>query len=147
MELGEHRCSQFEGLPIEFSMSEKLMEIQQQMLGQHPHSSEFHSRYLSKPPCAPTKSKGSAGWRDCGKCISTEFWPTIWALEKLCRPSPPLPNIKKTNPDHISIVVCPTSLVYNWKEEFTKFNPKLKVLAVDGTPTQRKKLLDGNQKL
>jgi SNF2 family DNA or RNA helicase len=44
-------------------------------------------------------------------------------------------------PDSISIVVCPTSLVYNWKEEFTKFNGQLKVLPVDGTPTQRKKLL------
>ena len=48
---------------------------------------------------------------------------------------------KIENPQAISIVVCPTSLVYNWKEEFTKFNPKLKVLPVDGTPTQRKKLL------
>src|SRR5690606_13125948 len=30
---------------------------------------------------------------------------------------------------------------YNWKEEFTKFNDKLRVLPVDGTPAQRKKLL------
>ena len=44
-------------------------------------------------------------------------------------------------PRAISIIVCPTSLVHNWKEEFYKFNPLLKVLPVDGTPIQRKKLL------
>ena len=38
-------------------------------------------------------------------------------------------------------MVCPTSLIYNWKEEFTKFNKKLKVLPIDGTPAQRRKLL------
>jgi SNF2 family DNA or RNA helicase len=47
---------------------------------------------------------------------------------------------KNLNPKSFAIVVCPTSLVYNWKEEFTKFNPKLCVLPVDGTPSQRKKL-------
>jgi SNF2 family DNA or RNA helicase len=45
------------------------------------------------------------------------------------------------NPGQQSIVVCPTSLVYNWKEEFSKFNPHIKVLAVDGNPNQRKKIL------
>jgi SNF2 family DNA or RNA helicase len=47
---------------------------------------------------------------------------------------------KAKHPQSISIIVCPTSLVYNWKEEFNRFNPKLKVLPVDGTPAQRKKL-------
>ncbi len=28
-----------------------------------------------------------------------------------------------------SLIVCPTSLVYNWKEEFHKFNPDLKSLS------------------
>jgi SNF2 family DNA or RNA helicase len=37
--------------------------------------------------------------------------------------------------------VCPTSLVYNWKEECHKFNPTMKVLVVDSTPAQRRKLL------
>ena len=45
------------------------------------------------------------------------------------------------NKDAISLIVCPTSLLYNWKEELAKFNPKLKALVVDGIPTQRKRLL------
>ncbi len=41
-----------------------------------------------------------------------------------------------------SLVVCPTSLLYNWKEEILRFNPKLSVLLVEGIPNQRKKLIN-----
>ena len=36
---------------------------------------------------------------------------------------------KMENPKALSIVVCPTSLVYNWKEEFAKFNPNIESAA------------------
>lgn len=39
------------------------------------------------------------------------------------------------------LIVCPTSLVDNWKEEFTIFQPTLKVTTVTGTPNERKKTL------
>ncbi|MDP4144850.1 MAG: SNF2 helicase associated domain-containing protein, partial [Bacillota bacterium] len=32
-----------------------------------------------------------------------------------------------------TFIVCPTSLIYNWKEEFQKFAPSLKVLIVHGS--------------
>ena len=35
-----------------------------------------------------------------------------------------------------SLIVCPTSLVFNWVEEAKKFAPKLKVLALDGPQRQ-----------
>ncbi len=35
-----------------------------------------------------------------------------------------------------SLIVCPTSLVYNWVEEAKKFTPELKVLALHGTKRQ-----------
>lgn len=35
-----------------------------------------------------------------------------------------------------SLIVCPTSLVFNWVEEAKKFAPKLKVLALDGPHRQ-----------
>lgn len=40
----------------------------------------------------------------------------------------------------ISLIVCPTSLVENWKEEFVKFEPGLKILLFSGTPGDRKKM-------
>ena len=32
-----------------------------------------------------------------------------------------------------TVIICPTSLIYNWKEEFEKFAPSLKVLIVHGS--------------
>lgn len=39
-----------------------------------------------------------------------------------------------------SLVVCPSSLVYNWLAEFGKFAPELNVRAVVGTPLEREQL-------
>ncbi len=36
-----------------------------------------------------------------------------------------------------ALVVCPSSLVYNWRAEFQKFAPQLKVHVVAGTPQER----------
>lgn len=41
-----------------------------------------------------------------------------------------------------SIVVSPTSLVLNWKNEFKKFAPELKVLPVIGSAEERKNLIE-----
>ena len=41
-----------------------------------------------------------------------------------------------------SLVIAPTSLVYNWQREFEKFAPALKVLVFDGNRQQRTALLD-----
>ena len=38
-----------------------------------------------------------------------------------------------------SLVVCPASLVYNWQEEFERFAPELRTLAVVGSAAERKK--------
>jgi superfamily II DNA or RNA helicase len=40
-----------------------------------------------------------------------------------------------------SLVIAPTSLVYNWREEAAKFAPDLPVLVVDGTKEERQELL------
>ena len=37
-----------------------------------------------------------------------------------------------------SLIVAPTSLIYNWFSEFKKFAPSLKVLICNGTPEERK---------
>lgn len=43
----------------------------------------------------------------------------------------------ETRVDDPSLVVCPSSLVYNWLAEFSKFAPGLKVRVVAGTPQER----------
>ena len=45
---------------------------------------------------------------------------------------------KKNKP---SIVVCPTSLLFNWENEISRFAPKLKTQVVSGMPEKRRELL------
>jgi len=40
-----------------------------------------------------------------------------------------------------SLVVCPTSLLFNWENEIARFAPKLVTQVISGTPERRKKLI------
>lgn len=42
-----------------------------------------------------------------------------------------------------ALIVCPTSLVYNWVMEFEKFSKDLKVVAVSGGKQEREALIEG----
>lgn len=44
-----------------------------------------------------------------------------------------------------SLVVCPSSLVFNWAEELHRFAPQLEVLTITGNQEQRQKKLEGWQ--
>ncbi|MFR1449382.1 MAG: SNF2-related protein [Beduini sp.] len=56
---------------------------------------------------------------------------TIAFLSESCKHST-LPNL----------VICPTSLVYNWEDEIKKFNPDLKYLIISGSVNERKNLIE-----
>ena len=134
-------AAQFEGLPIQFSMSKGLEEIQKQMLGINPHS----ERPIPNEIQAKLRNYQSDGvnWLERLRYMRLNgILADDMGLGKTLQAIIALTHNKNDNPDALSIVVCPTSLVYNWKEEINKFNPKLKVLPVDGTPAQRKKLLE-----
>jgi SNF2 family DNA or RNA helicase len=136
---------QFEGLPIEFSMSERLIEIQEQMLGIRP----MVTSAIPKAIDATLRSyqvEGVSWLERLRQMRLSGILADDMGLGKTLQAITAITQYKLDNPKTISLVVCPTSLVYNWKEEFYKFNPKLKVLPVDGTPAQRKKLLNGIEK-
>ncbi|RDB31717.1 hypothetical protein HAT2_00097 [Candidatus Similichlamydia laticola] len=56
-----------------------------------------------------------------------------------------LTHFKELNPGAVSLVVCPTSLLYNWQEEIQKFSPNLSSYVVDGAPITRKKIIESCQ--
>lgn len=129
----------FEGLPIEFKMSKKLEEIQKQMLG----LSAFEPQDIPKDIQVVPRGYQIDGisWLERLRHMRLNgVLADDMGLGKTLQAIIAVTQNKMEHPDALSIVVCPTSLVYNWKEEFQKFNPKLNILPVDGTPAQRKKL-------
>ncbi len=132
--------NQYKGLMLEISMSNKLKLIQEQILGMA----------TAGPSVIPTEIQATLrgyqsdgiGWLNRLRDMHLNgILADDMGLGKTLQAITAITQHKLSHPKNIAIVVCPTSLVYNWKEEIGKFNPQLKVLAVDGTPTQRKKLL------
>lgn len=52
---------------------------------------------------------------------------------------------EKNNKLPPSIVIAPTSLIYNWYDEATKFTPNLKVLVISGTRNERASKIESIQ--
>jgi len=132
-------ASNFEGLPVEFVMTDRLIEIRKQMLG------EKHFNFTEVPSVinAQLRSYQVEGvhWLERLRIMFLNgiladdmgLGKTLQAIVAMTQ------NLKKNSP---SLIVCPTSLLYNWKEEFNRFNPNFKVLVIDGIPTQRKKMIE-----
>lgn len=51
-------------------------------------------------------------------------------------------KILKDDPNSKFLIVVPTSLLYNWKNEFNKFSPDIKLELVSGNKTHREELLN-----
>ncbi|MEY8000056.1 DEAD/DEAH box helicase [Clostridium sp. Mt-5] len=51
-----------------------------------------------------------------------------------------------SNPGSRSLIVVPTSLVYNWIHEFEKFAPDMRVAAINGSKKEREELLKNMDK-
>ncbi|MCB1111352.1 MAG: DEAD/DEAH box helicase [Chlamydiia bacterium] len=135
----------FEGLPVKFSMTKKLKEIREQMLGVR----NVKVRTVSKQVKADLRSYQTEGvqWLERLRQMHLNgILADDMGLGKTLQAIAVITQDKIDNPKNVSLIVCPTSLVYNWKEEFHKFNPKLKTLIIDGTPTQRKRLVESIDK-
>lgn len=137
-------ASQFEGLPVDFSMTEKLIEIRKQMLGEK-------TLVFSEVPSeikATLRAYQAEGvrWLERLRMMFLNgiladdmgLGKTLQAIVALTQHMKPGHTIRKEH----SLIVCPTSLLYNWKEEFAKFNPKFRVTVVDGVPANRKRIIE-----
>ena len=51
-------------------------------------------------------------------------------------------QVIREKPDSKIMIVCPTSLVYNWKKEFDKFGSELKYVTVSENKTKRLKIIN-----
>ncbi|MDF2548998.1 MAG: hypothetical protein K0S07_65 [Chlamydiales bacterium] len=134
---------QFENLPISFQISKKLLRIQEQMLGK----GVLEASPLPKEVKADLRSYQTEGvhWLERLRSMHLNgiladdmgLGKTLQAITAVTQ------YIQQSEEKKPALVVCPTSLIYNWKEEFTKFNNQLVALPIDGTPQQRRKQLEG----
>jgi SNF2 family DNA or RNA helicase len=133
-------AAQFEGLPVSFEMSEQLVEIRKQMLGEKVLSfAEVPSEI--KATLRSYQGEGVRWLERLRMMFLNGILADDMGLGKTLQAIVALTQIMKEKKGH-ALIVCPTSLLYNWKEEFAKFNPKMKVTVVDGIPSNRKKLIE-----
>ncbi len=132
-------ASQFEGLPVTFSCTEKLVEIRAQMLGEKPFvfsemPTEIHAELR------PYQIEGVHWMERLRLMYLNGILADDMGLGKTLQAIVALTQHHKKH-HKPSLVICPTSLLYNWKEELHKFHPKFKTIVIDGIPTQRKKMI------
>jgi SNF2 family DNA or RNA helicase len=139
-------ATQFKDLPITVTMSPKIEEIQKQILG----NIIFEASPTPEEIQANLRKYQTEGVHWLERLRSMHLNGILaddMGLGKTLQGIVALTQYYKTrSPKPLSLIVCPTSLLYNWHEEFQRFNPGLKVLVVDGVPNQRKKLLQSMKK-
>ena len=132
--------AQFEGLPVSVHISEKLLDIRKQMLGE----SQLAFSDVPKNVKATLRSYQVEGvhWLERLRSMYLNgILADDMGLGKTLQAIVTISQNKKVK-DGPSLIVCPTSLLYNWKEEFAKFNDQLKVTVIDGVPSVRKKVIE-----
>lgn len=132
--------SSFTGIPVEFHISPRLIEIRSQMLGE----TELTSSPIPKEIRADLRPYQIEGVRWLER-LRIMYLNGILAddmgLGKTLQAITAITQNREKHPTSKTLIVCPTSLLYNWNEEFHKFNAKLRSQVIDGIPQQRKKLL------
>ncbi len=137
----------FNGLPLQIKLSKGLSKIQNQIFDPKitnapavPSTVRAELRHYQKDGVdwlARLRTMGLNGIladdMGLGKTLQAIVAITQYFENRKQHPSEDLPGR--------CFIVCPTSLVDNWKEEFNQFQPTLKVTTVVGTPQERKKTL------
>lgn len=127
-------------LPLNFSMSPKLEELRMQIIGEK----EIIPTKLSSQIKATLRGYQEEGVQWLTKLrkmylngILADDMGLGKSLQAICV----LTGMIEENPKSCSLIICPTSLVYNWQEEFHKFNPNIQVKVIDSIPAKRQKEL------
>jgi superfamily II DNA or RNA helicase len=134
--------AQFEGLPITFSLSDQLVDIRKQMLGQMALAFSAVPAEV-RASLRPYQLEGVHWLERLRLMYLNGILADDMGLGKTLQAIVAIAQYKKRGKGGTSLIVCPTSLLYNWKEECSKFYPQLSVLVVDGIPNNRKKMIDG----
>ncbi len=132
-------AAQFQGLPVKFTITDKLIDIRAQMLGEKPFifsemPTEVHASLR------PYQVEGVQWLERLRLMYLNGILADDMGLGKTLQTIVALTQHHKIH-DKPSLVICPTSLLYNWKEELHKFHPKFKTIVIDGVPNQRKKMI------
>lgn len=136
---------QFKNLPVAFAMTPRLKQIQEQIMGGSP----METQEIPSGIQATLRNYQLEGVHWLERLRNMHLSGILaddMGLGKTLQAIIAVTQSKCKKPATPSLVVCPTSLVYNWKEEFHKFNPNLKVQVVDSHPGQRHRLLKEIQK-
>lgn len=136
--------SQFKGLPVTFTISDKLVEIRKQMLGEKkltftPVPDEVQAKLR------PYQNEGVNWLERLRMMFLNGILADDMGLGKTLQAIVAIAQYRQKKKG-LTLIVCPTSLLYNWKEEFSKFDPELKVLVIDGIPSARKRLIENMNK-
>ncbi len=132
--------SLFEALPVKFSMTDTLKDIRAQMLGEK-NLVPLAIPSEIKAELRPYQKEGIYWLERLKNMYLNGILADDMGLGKSLQAIVAITEYHNQHKDARSVIVCPTSLLHNWKEEFNKFNPKLKVIVIDGIPTQRKKII------
>ena len=131
--------SHFKGLPVTFKMSKRLEEIRKQMLGEK--AFEFSPIPTEISADLRNYQKEGVYWLErLRRMYLNGILADDMGLGKTLQAIVALTQTLKTKKSPF-LVVCPTSLLYNWQEECHKFNANLKTIIIDGMPSQRKNLI------
>lgn len=133
-------AEQFEGLPVAFSITDRLVEIRKQMLGENQLAFSVIPSEI-KATLRPYQQEGVRWLERLRLMFLSGVLADDMGLGKTLQAIVAIAQHRKQKAGQV-LIVCPTSLLYNWKEEICKFHPALSCLVVDGTPTARKKLID-----
>src|SRR5690606_12699293 len=106
----------FDGLPVEFTMSSKLLEIRSQMLGQTQITPTPLPKEV-KAELRPYQVEGVHWLERLRRMYLNGILADDMGLGKTVQAITAITQNYNSNNAAKTLIVCPTSLLYNWKEE------------------------------